>query len=89
LSVNLIELASDSAADVSVPLTLDDEVAAFRKKLSLFVKGSNIPAPSTSFKEMEIVPRIKGTILKNIEASDWKEPTPIQMQGEAPLANAI
>lgn len=48
--------------------------------MQIKVHGSQIPAPNTSFSEMAIHSDMKPTILRNIEASDWKEPTPIQMQ---------
>ena len=49
-------------------------------RLQIKVKGSQIPQPVPTFDEMAISPEIKPVILRNIEASDWKEPTPIQMQ---------
>lgn len=49
-------------------------------RLQIKVKGSQIPRPVPTFDEMAISPEIKPVLLRNIEASDWKEPTPIQMQ---------
>ena len=57
-----------------------DEINEFRNKLSIKVKGQGVPAPATSFDEMQISGGFRNTILTNIEKSDWKEPTPIQMQ---------
>jgi hypothetical protein len=51
-----------------------------QNRLQIRVKGSQIPKPVPSFSEMNIASEIKPVILRNIEASDWKEPTPIQMQ---------
>lgn len=58
----------------------EDEVNAFRNRLAIKVKGENIIDPVSSFSSMNINKEMKSIILKNIEASDWKEPTPIQMQ---------
>lgn len=58
----------------------DCEVNEFRNKLQIKVKGSSIAPPVPSFSEMNISSDVKHVILQNIENSDWKEPTPIQMQ---------
>lgn len=65
----------------------EDEVNAFRKRMHINVKGNSIPTPLTSFREMNIHLKLKETILKNIEISDWKEPTPIQMQAIPAMLN--
>lgn len=57
-----------------------DEINEFRNRMHIKVKGSDIPAPSLTFQEMNISTSIKTTMLNNIEESQWKEPTPIQMQ---------
>ncbi len=44
------------------------------------VRGSDIPPPAPKFEDLDICREMKSTILRNIEESDWKEPTPIQMQ---------
>jgi ATP-dependent RNA helicase DDX52/ROK1 len=66
--------------DQSMELRNDDEVNEFRNRLQIKVKGSNIASPSPSFSDMKISSDVKHVILQNIENSDWKEPTPIQMQ---------
>ena len=48
--------------------------------MQIKVKGNNIPDLVPTFRNMEISDEIKSVILKNIESSDWKEPTPVQMQ---------
>lgn len=61
-------------------LVKEDEVNAFRNRLHIKAKGENIPNPSPTFHQMSIDKEIKSVILKNIEESKWKDPTPIQMQ---------
>lgn len=56
------------------------EVEFTALRLQIKVKGSQIPKPIPTFSEMPISASIKQILLKNIEESDWKEPTPIQMQ---------
>lgn len=58
----------------------EDEVNAFRNRLHIRAKGENIPNPAPTFNQMSIHKEVKQVILKNIEESKWKEPTPIQMQ---------
>lgn len=74
---------NDSASenDKSVRLEKDEEVNAFRNRMQIKVKGDNIPKPAATFYSMDIEKDLKPIIIKNIENSDWKEPTPIQMQG--------
>lgn len=63
-----------------VPLEKDDEINAFRNRMQIKVKGDKVPKPSATFYTMDIEKDLKPIIIKNIENSDWKEPTPIQMQ---------
>lgn len=58
----------------------EDEVNAFRNRLRIRVKGSRAMNPCPTFEEMSIDSSLKPALLRNIEASQWKEPTPIQMQ---------
>ncbi|GAB5033300.1 rna dead-box type [Nannochloropsis oceanica] len=68
----------------------DDEMRAFRRRLRIKVTGENIPDCLPSF---SLLPSLLSssflsssssslvqTLLQNVEASHWKEPTPIQMQ---------
>jgi ATP-dependent RNA helicase DDX52/ROK1 len=57
-----------------------EEVNAFRNRLQIKVSGDKVPQPAATFREMGIQPDLKPIILHNVEESDWKEPTPIQMQ---------
>lgn len=78
----LIETKSDDINETSSGPKLADEseVNAFRNRLQIKVNGSDVPAPSARFSSMNISSKLKHIILKNIEESKWKEPTPIQMQ---------
>jgi ATP-dependent RNA helicase DDX52/ROK1 len=58
-----------------------EEVNAFRNKMQIKVKGNDIPKPCATFYTMDMPKDLKQIIINNIEVSDWKEPTPIQMQG--------
>lgn len=57
-----------------------EEVNAFRNRLQIKVKGENVVHPCATFSSMPIHKEVKAIIIKNIELTDWKEPTPIQMQ---------
>lgn len=51
--------------------------------MSIRVEGTVVPAPIAEFTLMRLNARqekMKDILLKNIEASEYKEPTPIQMQ---------
>jgi len=81
--------ASDAVSDTplsggmssDIPkITSEDSINELRNRLQIRVKGSDIPAPNTSFKDMNISSELKPVLLSNIENSDWKEPTAIQMQ---------
>lgn len=63
-----------------------EEIACFRRRMGIKVKGEEVPYPIESF--VDIPPGASGkdaahtkrTLLQNIEESAWKEPTPVQMQ---------
>lgn len=63
-----------------------EEVACFRKRMGIRVKGINIADPMETFGDMPEVgagpaaTQTRRTLLKNVEESSWKEPTPVQMQ---------
>jgi ATP-dependent RNA helicase DDX52/ROK1 len=68
-----------------------EAVAAFRRKLRIKVDGEEVPPPISTFSDMPAASLsrkdnavafadARGRILRNIEAGEWKEPTPIQMQ---------
>jgi ATP-dependent RNA helicase DDX52/ROK1 len=58
----------------------EEEVHAFRNRLSIKVKGGDVVPPCATFAEMDISADAKALLLRNIEESHWKEPTAIQMQ---------
>lgn len=63
------------------PFERVEQVNAFRNAMKIKVKGSEpIVNPAASFAAMDIDESVKDVICANVEKSDWKEPTPIQMQ---------
>ncbi|CAM9199905.1 unnamed protein product [Discosporangium mesarthrocarpum] len=64
----------------------DEELAHFRRRMGIRVKGSQVPEPMERFADMpsrgdeKEGGHTRRVLLENIEASAWKEPTPIQMQ---------
>jgi len=57
-----------------------EDINAFRNRLQIKVKGSGVPTPIVQFNDAALPSETLSVIMRNIEASDWKEPTPIQMQ---------
>ncbi|KAI9922038.1 hypothetical protein PsorP6_000260 [Peronosclerospora sorghi] len=62
-----------------------DDVQVLRRQLGIRVSGISVPAPLTSFDDMclDLSPcaqQMRRLLLQNIEHSDYKEPTPVQMQ---------
>lgn len=85
------EVGSDETEEVTLPtsdnskpkkkkVNSEDEINAFRNRLQIKAKGSDIPNPAATFDEMDIFADLKPIIIGNIEESKWKDPTPIQMQ---------
>jgi superfamily II DNA/RNA helicase len=85
------EVGSDETEEVSLPTSenskpkkkkviSEDETNAFRNRLQIKARGSDIPKPAATFSEMDIFADLKPIIIGNIEESKWKDPTPIQMQ---------
>ena len=70
----------DDGDEAKILFNNDEEVNAFRNRLHIKVKGSNLPNPMTSFKDIVMEKDLKICVLRNIESSQWKEPTSIQMQ---------
>jgi len=55
-----------------------EEIAAFRRRLGIRVRGDGCPDPIYSFEEMPFRDdptgnRIKSSIISSIESSEWKE----------------
>ena len=61
-------------------LSSSEAINAFRNRLAIKVKGDQVPSPAPTFREMLFHKNIRSLLLRNIEESRWKEPTPIQMQ---------
>ena len=63
-----------------------ERIRMFRKRLKIFVDGNDIADPLQTFDQLsEVLPtnndeHIVTMLLRNIEESKYKEPTPIQMQ---------
>ncbi|XP_035691066.1 probable ATP-dependent RNA helicase DDX52 [Branchiostoma floridae] len=57
-----------------------EKLSEFRRKNRIHVQGSDIPAPVTSFQELQGVYGIHPQILTNLQGLGYEEPTPIQMQ---------
>jgi ATP-dependent RNA helicase DDX52/ROK1 len=77
---SISERIQDNPSPLKVDLNSVEEINGFRNKLGIKVKGDDIAPPDSSFKDMMIHDNVKERILNGIEASQWKEPTPIQMQ---------
>ncbi|KAL7680606.1 putative DNA helicase, ATP-dependent, RecQ type, RNA helicase, DEAD-box type, Q [Plasmopara halstedii] len=61
------------------------DIQLLRRQLGIRVSGLRAPAPITSFADMRLDPNVKAQemkrlLLHNIERSEYKEPTPVQMQ---------
>ena len=56
------------------------QLQEFRQQYRIHVGGSNIPSPVDSFHAMQTEHGMSDKLLKNIEASGYQCPTPIQMQ---------
>ncbi|ETN18561.1 hypothetical protein PPTG_04135 [Phytophthora nicotianae INRA-310] len=62
-----------------------EEVQMLRRQLGIRVSGVSVPAPITSFADMRLdssasAQQMKRLLLQNIERSEYKEPTSVQMQ---------
>ncbi|EEY53625.1 DEAD/DEAH box RNA helicase, putative [Phytophthora infestans T30-4] len=62
-----------------------DGVQMLRRQLGIRVSGVSVPAPITSFADMRLdssasAQQMKRLLLQNIERSEYKEPTSVQMQ---------
>ena len=60
-----------------------EEIAAFRRRMLIHASGERVPDPIATFGELSFRPRderLRATLLRNIEASQWTEPSPVQMQ---------
>eukprot|EP00940_MAST-03C_sp_MAST-3C-sp2_P002721 g2721.t1 len=58
----------------------ENAIASLRGRMGIRVKGDCVAPPCATFDDMQLGNRIRDTILQNVEKSEYKEPTPIQMQ---------
>ncbi|KAF0683324.1 Aste57867_24617 [Aphanomyces stellatus] len=72
--------ATDGDGDNNKPSHADD-LKALRRRLNISVQGTVVPDPLLEFAHMKTsATALKSVVLRNIEASQYKNPTPIQMQ---------
>ncbi|CAM9453478.1 unnamed protein product [Hapterophycus canaliculatus] len=77
------ERATEEAKARSIRL---EEIACFRRRMGIKVKGEDVADPMESFVDMplagtgEDAVQTRRVLLRNVEESAWKEPTPVQMQ---------
>lgn len=63
-----------------------EEIACFRRRMGIKVRGEEVADPMESFGDMpaagtgDDARQTRRVILRNVEESAWKEPTPVQMQ---------
>ena len=57
-----------------------NEIIQLRGRMNIKVKGDGIADPCATFEEFALRRSIRKVILDNVEKSQYKEPTPIQMQ---------
>lgn len=60
--------------------TRRQEMNAFRNSHHIYVTGSDVPDAVKTFEELQTSYHVPPYILRNVQASGYKEPTPIQMQ---------
>ncbi|RQM14786.1 hypothetical protein B5M09_004990 [Aphanomyces astaci] len=61
--------------------TCSDDIKALRRRLNITVEGTVVPDPILEFAQMRTTATaLKTVLLRNIEDSQYKNPTPIQMQ---------
>ncbi|KAG7400967.1 DEAD (Asp-Glu-Ala-Asp) box polypeptide 52 [Phytophthora boehmeriae] len=73
------------AAKNSTSTVEQDGVQLLRRQLGIRVSGVSVPAPVTAFADMRMdtsanAQQMKRVLLQNIERSEYKEPTSVQMQ---------
>lgn len=63
-----------------------EEIACFRRRMGIKARGEEVADPMESFGDMpaagpgDDARQTRRVILRNVEESAWKEPTPVQMQ---------
>lgn len=77
------EVASGEAKGRLISL---EEIACFRRRMGIKVRGEEVADPMESFVDMPSAGsgadawQTRRMLLQNVEGSAWKEPTPVQMQ---------
>lgn len=77
------EAATGEAKGRSIRL---EEIACFRRRMGIKVRGEEVADPMESFVDMPLAGsgkdarQTRRVLLQNVEGSEWKEPTPVQMQ---------
>lgn len=72
--------------DTKASLIRQEEIACFRRRMGIKVRGDDVADPIETFINMPQSEsgvdalQTKRVLLKNVEESAWKEPTPVQMQ---------
>ncbi|CAH1757511.1 8900_t:CDS:10 [Entrophospora sp. SA101] len=72
-------IESDSENSEEEPITFDN-VKEFRKRHRIRVYGTDIPNPFRKFESLEKKYEFQSYICRNLEKTNFKQPTPIQMQ---------
>ena len=76
----------NSASDSKAKSVRQEEIACFRRQMGIRVRGEEIVDPMESFLDMPQIGHgqdaalTRRNLLRNVEESEWKEPTPVQMQ---------
>lgn len=79
-------VVQDDQADTTANLVRLEEIACFRRRMGIRVRGQQVVDPMESFSDMpqagfgQDALQARRVLLQNVEGSAWKEPTPIQMQ---------
>ncbi|KAL5478012.1 hypothetical protein EMCRGX_G024887 [Ephydatia muelleri] len=66
--------------EVPSSVAMRQEMNAFRNSRHIYLTGSDVPDAVKSFEELQSSYCLSPYILRNVQASGYKEPTPIQMQ---------
>ncbi|OQS01510.1 DEAD/DEAH box RNA helicase [Achlya hypogyna] len=79
-TVNVFGKAVATNDSHPAPSSHSDDIKQLRKRLNISTWGTAVPDPIVEFAEMKGPAGLRGVVLANIEASQYKNPTPIQMQ---------
>ncbi|RHZ24241.1 hypothetical protein DYB31_008994, partial [Aphanomyces astaci] len=80
-AVSQLLVPTTSTKFLCVLSTCSDDIKALRRRLNITVEGTVVPDPVLEFAQMRTTATaLKTVLLRNIEESQYKNPTPIQMQ---------